>query len=91
LSLQRRNQALWISYLKAGIFASSIIKERRYWLPGAAMDDRMNGKPLDTTDSLRGNMDGKNYDLSIMKDQEYNMKLNFWYGRLLRIGQNSET
>jgi Transposase IS4 len=71
---------------KIGVFASAVIKKRRYWpkhVPGDDMDLHMSTKEVGDVDSLRGTMDGINYDLFCMKDTDYTMKLMSTYGALL--------
>jgi hypothetical protein len=79
-----------IELWKVGIFASAVIKKRRYWpkyVPGDDMDRHMEGKPIGSTDSLHGTLDGIPYDLFIMKDKDYNMKLMSTYGSLVDQGE----
>ncbi|KAG7361811.1 transposase IS4 [Nitzschia inconspicua] len=71
---------------KLGIFASAVIKKRRFWpkhVPGDMMDQHMSAKQVGDVDSLKGHLDGVPYDLFCMKDTDYTMKLMSTYGSLV--------
>lgn len=71
---------------KKGIFASAVIKKRRFWpkhVPGEAMDAWMSIKPIGGVDSLTGRLDNVPYNLFCMKDVDYTMKLMSTYGSLV--------
>ena len=75
-----------IELWKIGVYASAVIKKRRYWpkyIPGDAIDEYMNDKTVGSTDSLKGTLDGWDYDIFVMKDVNYTMKLMSTYGTLL--------
>jgi hypothetical protein len=72
-----------IELKKIGVFASAVIKKRRFWpkhVPGDAMDERMSTKEIGHVDTLKGVIDGVPYDLFCMKDIDYTMKLMSTYG-----------
>jgi Transposase IS4 len=79
-------QAL-IELRKVGVFASAVIKKRRYWpkhVPGAAMDAYMKEHhQYGECNSLKGSLDGHNYNLFCMRDVKYNMKIMSTYGQLV--------
>jgi len=71
---------------KKGVFAAAVIKKRKYWpkhVPGAAMDEKMALKAVGECDSLAGTLDGVPYDLFVLKDAGYTMKIMSTYGSLL--------
>jgi hypothetical protein len=71
---------------KKGVFAAAVIKKRKYWpkhVPGAAMDERMEAKAVGDCDSLPGTLEGIPYDLFVLKDAGYTMKIMSTYGSLL--------
>jgi hypothetical protein len=75
-----------IELRKIGVYASAVIKKRRFWpkyIPGDAIDEYMTDKPVGSTDSLKGTLDGWDYDIFVMKDVDYTMKLMSTYGALL--------
>jgi Transposase IS4 len=78
-----------IELKKIGAFASAVIKKRRYWpkyVPGEATNAYMNTTYPDKIgqcDSLHGMLDNVPYDLFVMRDGDYNMKLMSTYGQLL--------
>jgi len=68
-----------------GVFALSLIKKRRYWgkgVPGDAMNDRLKGKPIGSTDAIHGKKDGVNYHFFMQNDKDYTMKLMGTYSSL---------
>ncbi len=71
---------------KIGVFASAVIKKRRYWpkhVPGEQIDDRMKEKEIGDVDALKGTLDGVPYNIMCMKDVDYTMKLMSTYGSTL--------
>jgi hypothetical protein len=71
---------------KKGVFAAAVIKERKFWpkhVPGAAMDERMEAKAVGNCDSLPGTLEGILYNLFVLKDAGYMMKIMSTYGSLL--------
>ncbi|KAG7359040.1 transposase IS4 [Nitzschia inconspicua] len=72
-----------IELRKIGIFASAVIKKRRYWpkhVPGGILDQHMSTKQVGEVDSLKGELDNIPYDLFCMKDADFTMKLMSTYG-----------
>jgi hypothetical protein len=68
------------------VFASAVIKKRKYgpkYVPGMAMDARMLSKEIGQTDAIQGVLEGTPYNLFVMKDAEFNMKLMSTYGSLI--------
>jgi hypothetical protein len=71
---------------KKGVFAAAVIKKRNYWpkhIPGDAMDKRMEGKEIGAYNLLPGTLEGVPYDLFVLKDACYTMKIMSTYGSLL--------
>jgi hypothetical protein len=73
---------------KIGVFASAVIKKRRYWpkyVPGEQIDDRMKEKEIGDVDALNGTLlEGVPYNIMCcMKDVDYTMKLMLTYGLAL--------
>jgi hypothetical protein len=69
-----------------GVFASAVIKKRRYWpkyVPGNAMDEHMKTKQLGDTSSVKGQLDGTPYNLFMMRDKDWVMKMMSTYGGLV--------
>ena len=76
------------------IFASAVIKKRHYWsrhVPGDAMDNRMDDRALGETDSIKGALDGVPYNLFMMKDKDFVMKLMSTYGGLVVDSDQQKT
>lgn len=75
-----------IELLKNGVFASALIKKRRYWpryVDGDAIDARMANKAVGECDALHGTIDGTGYALFAMKEPDYTMKIMSTYGGLI--------
>ena len=82
-----------IALKKLGVFAHAVAKKRRFWpkfVPGAAIEERMEGKPVGSTDSLRGVLDGEPYNIFIMKEPDFTMKLMSTYGGLTTLPEESD-
>ena len=74
-----------IELRKVGVFASAVIKKRRYWpkdVPGDVMNERVNDRGLGYADSVKGTQDNIPYNLFMMKDKNFIMKLMSTYGGL---------
>lgn len=74
-----------IELRKVGVFASAVIKKRRYWpkdVPGDVIDERVKDKGLGYSDSVKGHQDQVPYNLFMMKDKDFVMKLMSTYGGL---------
>ena len=75
-----------IELRKVGVFASALIKKRRYWpryVPGDAINKKMKDKKVGECDSLKGVLDGQNYDIFCLKEPDYVMKVMSTYGGLV--------
>jgi hypothetical protein len=71
---------------KIGVFASAVIKKRRYWpkyVPGDSIDDRMKDKEIGDVNAFNGALDGVPYNIMCMKYVDYTMKLMLTYGSTL--------
>ena len=74
-----------IELRKLGVYASAIIKKRRYWpkhVPGKAMDKRMESKNIGEVDCIQGKLDNTDYNLFMMKEPDFTMKMMATYGAL---------
>jgi hypothetical protein len=63
-----------IKLASVGVFASAVIKNRRYWptyIDGGAIDSHFEVKDIGTTDSLPGLMDGEQFRIYCMKEEDY--------------------
>lgn len=78
-----------------GVFASALIKKRKYWpkhVPGNAIDAYMAEKEVGSMDSLNGKMDNTPYDIFVLKEPDYSMKIMSTYGGLIeKAGQHETT
>ena len=75
-----------IELRKVGVFASALIKKRRYWpryVPGDAINEKMKDKKVGECDSLNGVLNGQNYDIFCLKEPDYVMKVMSTYGGLV--------
>ena len=75
-----------IELKKIGVFASALIKKRRYWpkfVPGDTIDKHFEDKEVGETDSLNGQLEGIPYDIFCMKEPDYVMKMMSTYGGLV--------
>jgi hypothetical protein len=75
-----------IELRKKGVFAAAVIKKRKYWpkhVPGDAIDEKMEPTEVGDCNSLPGILEGVPYDLFVMKDSGYTMKIMSTYGSLL--------
>ena len=83
-----------IELRKRGVFASALIKKRRYWpryVDGNAINAHMAGKPLGAVDALPGQMDNVPFNIFVMKDVEHDTMLMATYGGLLIKEGQSDT
>ena len=79
---------------KVGVFASALIKKRRYWpryVDGNAINSHMAGKPLGAVDALPGIMDNVPFNIFVMRDVDYNSMLMSTYGGLTIKPAQSDT
>jgi hypothetical protein len=73
---------------KRGIYATSVIKKRKYWpkhIDGAQMDTQVDQTPVGTSRCLRGKMDGQPFALVTLKDTKHNLKLATTCGSMERV------
>ena len=71
---------------KNGLYASAVIKKRRYWpflIRGDKIDAMFADKDVGATESLRGELDGIKYDVFCLKEPQYVMKLMSTYAGLV--------
>ena len=72
-----------IELRKRGVFASALIKKRKYWpkyVDGDAVDAHFENKAVGATDSLEGKMHDIPFHIYAMKEPDYTMKLMSTYG-----------
>jgi hypothetical protein len=63
-----------IELKKKGVYASALIKKRRYWprdVPGDDIRRHFDGKQVGHTDQLPGISDGTPFDIFAMKEPDY--------------------
>ena len=61
-----------------GVFSGMLIKKQRYWpalVPGDAIDEYFDGKPVGSVDVVAGKLDGVPYNKFCWKDQGYMTKI----------------
>ena len=84
-----------IELKKIGVFASALIKKRRYWpkhVPGELIDEFFEELEVGESDSLYGVLDGIPYNIFCMKEPDYVMKVMSTYGGLVvKEGQKEST
>ena len=77
-----------IELKKRGVFASALIKKRRYWpkhVDGDAINMHFENKEIGAADSLSGKMDDIPFHIFGMKEPDYVMKLMSTYGTNGRV------
>jgi len=78
-----------ICLLAAGVFATALIKKRRYWpkyILGDMVKAHFENKPVGATDAWEGELDGRRFHVMCMKEPDYTMMLMSTYGTLKCIG-----
>ena len=74
-----------IALKKVGVFSHAVIKKRRYWpkyVPGDEINAHMEEKKIGDVACLKGELKSERYNLFVMKEPDYNMKLMATYGSL---------
>ena len=74
-----------IELFKKGVFASALIKKRRYWpkdVPGDEILRYMNDKPIGYSARRPGTTDNVSFDIFAMRDKDYSMLFMSTYGSL---------
>ena len=79
-----------------GVFASALIKKRRYWptlVKGDVIEEYMNdeNKNIGDTAAIEGKLDNIKYNIFCMKDSKFIMKLMSTYGTLTVPHDQAET
>jgi hypothetical protein len=75
-----------------GVYSSAVIKKRRYWpkyIDGGEIDSHFDFKEVGKTDSLPGTLDGTNFKVFFMKEEDYVMKLMATYGALRTVDEGA--
>jgi len=71
---------------KVGVYASALIKKRRYWpkhIKGDDIQQHFDSKAVGECDRLPGVLDGVSFDIFAMKEPDYTMMLMSTYGCLV--------
>lgn len=77
-----------------GVFASAVIKKRRYWpklVKGDVIEKHMIEKDIGDTDCVKGKLGDVKYNIFCMKDSKFIMKLMATYGTLTVPSDQTET
>ena len=77
-----------VELLKRGVYASAVIKKRRYWpagIKGDEIKEHMSNKQVGEVDALPGVYDEKNFHVFCMKEPAYTMMLMSTYGGLQEV------
>ena len=75
-----------IELKKVGVFASAVIKKRRYWpahIDGEGINDHMEGMRVGQCDQQVGEWHNQRYSVFCMKETTYTMKLMSTYASLI--------
>eukprot|EP00977_Amphora_coffeiformis_P000513 scaffold130_cov151-Amphora_coffeaeformis.AAC.2 len=79
-----------IALRQKGVFASALIKKRRYWpayVPGDDIDRHFDDKEVGYVDALQGYLEDRPFHVFAMKEPDYVMKLMSTYGTNERVGK----
>ena len=66
-----------------GVYTLAVIKKRRYWpkyIDGSNIDAHFDFKEVGQTDCLPGTLEGMEFKVFCMKEEDYVMKLMATYG-----------
>ena len=75
-----------IELKKKGVFASAMIKKRRYWpknIAGEEIKQHMSTKAVGTCERLPGVLDGQHFDVFALKEPDYVLMMMSTYGSLI--------
>jgi hypothetical protein len=78
-----------IQLKKRGVFASCLIKKKRYWPAfsnGAANEAHMAQRVLGDCDAIQAKFAGEDYAVYMLKDSTYTLQLAATYGKNIRVG-----
>ena len=78
---------------KRGVFASAIIKKRRYWPKYIRGDDIKADfvtKKIGDSNALHGTLDGASFLVFCMKEEDYVMSLTKTYGKMEEMGKTGQ-
>ena len=79
----------------AGVFSSAVIKKRRYWpryVEGDAIDKHFEGKAVGMVETLPGKLEGVDFKIMSMKEEDYVMKLmTTYYGSAVEVDDDGAT
>ena len=75
-----------------GVYSSAVIKKRWYWpkySDSGEIDSHFDLKEVGQTDSLPGTLDGTNFKVFCMKEEDYVIKLMATYGALRAVDEGA--
>ena len=78
---------------KRGVYASALIKKRRYWpkyIKGDDIKSHFDGKDVGDCDSWKGQMDEVDFHVYAMKEPDYVMSIMSTYGTNQRTGKETQ-
>jgi Transposase IS4 len=79
-----------IALRQMGVYASAMIKKRRYWpknVPGDDIQAHFAGRGVGAVDALDGTMNGVKFNIFCMKDVDFTTSLMSTYGTNQRVGE----
>ena len=79
-----------IAMKKRGLYATAVIKKKRYWpkhIKGDDMDEELKDTPIGTSKVLTGVLDGVPYSLVALRDSKHVLKLVSTWGNMDRVGR----
>ena len=75
---------------KKGVFASALIKKRRYWpkhIPGDQIREYFSTKQVGDVDAMPGTLDGVQFHVFALKEPNYVLSIMSTYGSMERRGK----
>ena len=78
---------------KRGVYASALIKKRRYWpkyIKGDDIKSHFDGKDVGDCDAWKGQMDEVDFHVYAMKEPDYVMSIMSTYGTNQRMGKETQ-
>jgi len=82
-----------IELLKRGVFASALIKKRRYWpkfIDGDKIIEHFESREVGDIDSWPGVLDNEKFSIMALKEPDYVMIVMTTYGSLRRMGKENK-
>jgi hypothetical protein len=78
---------------KRGVFASALIKKRRFWpkyIPGDELKAHFESTQVGTAGSIHGQKDGVDFDVYCLKEPDYTMMIMSTYGTNMCMGETKK-